>query len=356
MRNEEFVKGERTLKSILTGGLKKVGEALCVLSHSLYTRIGYIFFLFFLLSLSSCHYPRIALDSEELTGRQRDSLACLYKYNYAWNTNLELRTDSWELACLPVKDSYKTLHKGDRVVVAEFAIHPADSVDSVWVKLAHTQEVQGWLRQSDMKRAFAPTDSISQAIYLFSDTHASYFVIVFALFVAVWLFRAFRKKQLKLVYFDDIDSVYTLLLCLLMAFSATIYESMQVFVPATWEHFYYNPTLSPFKVPFVLSVFLISIWLFLIVLLAVLDDLFRQLSPAAAVCYLLGLASCCIFCYFFFILTTHIYVGYLFLTVFVWIFVRRLRLSLRADRYRCGNCGGKMMHKGICPHCGAVNE
>ena len=255
-----------------------------------------------------------------------------------------------------MKDSYKTLHKGDRVVVAEFAIHPADSVDSVWVKLAHTQEVQGWLRQSDMKRAFAPTDSISQAIYLFSDTHASYFVIVFALFVAVWLFRAFRKKQLKLVYFDDIDSVYPLLLCLLMAFSATIYESMQVFVPATWEHFYYNPTLSPFKVPFVLSVFLTSIWLFLIVLLAVLDDLFRQLSPAAAVCYLLGLASCCIFCYFFFILTTHIYVGYLFLAVFVWIFVRRLRLSLRADRYRCGNCRGKMMHKGVCPHCGAVNE
>ena len=154
-----------------------------------------MFFLFFLLLLSSCHYPRIALDSEELTGRQRDSLACLYKYNYAWNTNLELRTDSVELACLPVKDSYKTLHKGDRVVVAEFAIHPADSVDSVWVKLAHTQEVQGWLRQSDMKRAFAPTDSISQAIYLFSDTHASYFVIVFALFVAVWLFRAFRTWE-----------------------------------------------------------------------------------------------------------------------------------------------------------------
>ena len=68
-----------------------------------------------------------------------------------------------------------------------------------------------------------------------------------------------------------------------MAFSATIYESMQVFVPETWEHFYFNPTLSPFKVPFILSVFLLSIWLFLIVALAVLDDLFRQLTPAAAI-------------------------------------------------------------------------
>ena len=133
------------------------------------------------------------------------------------------------------------------MVVAEFAIHPADSVDSVWVKLAHSQEVQGWLRESEMMHAFVPTDSISQAIYLFSDTHASYFIIIFALFVTVWLFRAFRRKQLRMVYFNDIDSLYPLLLCLLMAFCATIYESIQVFAPETWQHFYFNPTLSPFK-------------------------------------------------------------------------------------------------------------
>ena len=266
------------------------------------------------------------------------------------------REDSVTIACLPVKDCYNTLYKGDRVVVAEFAIHPTDSVDSVWVKLAHSQEVQGWLREKDMIRAFVPTDSISQAIYLFSDTHASYFIVIFALFVAAWLFRAFRRKQLQMVYFNDIDSVYPLLLCLLLAFSATVYESMQVFVPETWQHFYFNPTLSPFKVPFVLSVFLMSLWLFVIVLLAVLDDLFRQLSPEAAVFYLLGLASCCIFCYFFFILTTHIYIGYLFIAVFVWVFFRKLRSSLAASRYRCGNCGQKIGAKGVCPHCGAINE
>ena len=42
-------------------------------------------------------------------------------------------------------------------------------------------EVQGWLRESEMMHAFVPTDSISQAIYLFSDTHASilhYFCLV----------------------------------------------------------------------------------------------------------------------------------------------------------------------------------
>ena len=94
------------------------------------------------------------------------------------------------MECLPIKDTYIALYKGDRVVVAEFAIHPADSVDSVWVKLAHTQEEQGWIRETELKESFVPTDSISQAIHFFSDTHASYFMIIFALFVGVYLFRA----------------------------------------------------------------------------------------------------------------------------------------------------------------------
>lgn len=312
-------------------------------------------FLLLLTVLSSCRYSFPELDDEALPKETRDSLTCLYERHYTWNTNLEVQSDTVLLARLPVKGRYDTLYRGARVVVAEFAVHPQDSVDSVWVKLAHSQEVQGWVREKEMMRDFVPADSISQAIYLFSDTHASYFIIIFALFVAVWLFRVFRRKQLRMVCFNDIDSVYPLLLCLLMAFSATVYETIQVFVPETWLHFYFNPTLSPLEVPFVLAVFLTSLWLFVIVLLAVLDDLFHQLSPVAALAYLLGLASCCIFCYFFFILTTSIYIGYLFLLLLLAVFLRRLRISLSASRYRCGNCGQKIREKGICPHCGAMN-
>lgn len=328
------------------GNTKSSFRKLCVaLCYSVMT-----LFLF-----AACHYPRPDFSAEGMSNKTKDSLTYLFERHYTYNTNLEVQTDSVVLERLPVKDSFVSLHRGDRVVVAEFAIHPADSVDSVWVKLAHSQEIQGWMRETELIKSFVPTDSISQFIYLFSDTHASYFVIVFALFVGVYLFRAFRRKQLQMVYFNDIDSIYPLFLCLLMAFSATIYESMQVFVPDTWQHFYFNPTLSPFKVPLVLSVFLLSIWIFLIVFLAVLDDLFRQLAPAAAVFYLLGLTSCCIFCYFFFILTTHIYIGYLFLFCFVWLFAKKLRKSSRY-KYRCGRCGGKLREKGVCPHCGAINE
>lgn len=305
--------------------------------------------------LAACHYPAPDLSSEDMSQKTKDSLNYLYERHYTWNTNLEVNSDSVTLEYLPVKDTFIQLRKGDRVVVAEFAIHPADSVDSVWVKLAHSQEVQGWIREKDLMQSFVPTDSISQAIHLFSNTHASYFIVIFAIFVGAYLFRAFRRKQLQMVYFNDIDSIYPLSLCLLMAFSATLYESMQVFLPDTWQHFYFNPTLSPFKVPFILSVFLISIWLFLIVVLAVLDDLFRQLTPAAAIFYLFGLMSCCIFCYFFFILTTHFYIGYLFLLIFIYLFIRRA-LSTSRYKYRCGNCGAKLRTKGICPRCGAINE
>lgn len=325
---------------------KELCATLCYSVVSLF--LGLFFF-------TSCHYSRPDLSSEEMSQKTKDSLNYLYERHYTWDTNLEVTTDSVALECLPIKDTYVHLYQGDKVVVAEFAVHPADSVDSVWVKLAHVQEVQGWIRESELKESFVPTDSISQAVHLFSDTHASYFIIIFALFVGVYLFRAFRKKQLKIVYFDDIDSMYPLLLCLLMAFSATLYESMQVFVPETWEHFYFNPTLSPFKVPLVLSVFLLSIWLFLVVALAVLDDLFRQLTPAAAIFYLLGLMSCCIFCYFFFILMTHIYIGYLFLALFIGVFAKKVHRS-SSYKYRCGQCGDKMKEKGVCPHCGAINE
>ena len=205
-----------------------------------------------LLLFTACHYPRPDLQKEGMSDQVKDSLTYLAERHYTYNTNFEVQADSVVLERLPVKDSFISLYRGDRVVVAEFAIHPADSVDSVWVKLAHSQEAQGWIREKDLIHSFVPTDSISQFIYLFSDTHASYFVIVFALFMGAYLFRAFRRKQLQMVYFNDIDSVYPLFLCLLMAFSATIYESMQVFFPDTWQHFYFNPTLSPFKVRFAL--------------------------------------------------------------------------------------------------------
>lgn len=291
----------------------------------------------------SCHYPRPEAEGEIHSVVRK-------------NANLEVYADSVVLELLPIKDTYISLRKGAQVVVAEFAIHEEDSVDSVWVKVAHSQEAQGWLRESDLTTSFVPVDSISQFIHFFSHTHASYFVVIVALFIAMHLFRAYRKKQIRMVYFNDIDSIYPLLLCLLMAISATLYESVQLFAPQTWQEYFFNPTLSPFRVPGILSAFLLSLWLIVLVMSAAFDDIFSQLpSPSEAFFYVLGLLSACIFCYFFFILTTRYYIGYLFLGIAVVLFVQKAgRMSVY--RYRCGNCDGKLKSKGVCPHCGAVNN
>lgn len=294
-----------------------------------------------LVGLVSCHYPHVGSEGEI------DSVV-------RKNANLELYADSIALELLPVKDTYIQLYKGAQVVVAEFETHPADSVDSVWVKVAHSQNAQGWLRQSDLTSAFVPVNLLSQAIYLFSHSYAPYFIFIVTLFIAVYLFRVFRKKQIRMVYFSDIESIYPLLLCLLVAISATLYESIQLFVPETWQQYFFNPTLSPFHVPAILSLFLISFWLIVLVFLAAFDDVFGQLSAPEAFFYLLGLMTVCIFCYFFFILTTRFYIGYLFLGWMFLMFARRFK-KITVYKYYCGSCGRKIKTKGACPHCGRVN-
>lgn len=308
-----------------------------------------------LLLLSACHYSSPDLQNPELEKAERDSLTCLYRRHYTFGTNLELYADSFRLTCLPFKDRFVRLERGDRVVVAEVAVHPADSIDTQWVKLAASEEEQGWIRECEMKRYFVPADSISGFIYLFSRTHASGFLLVCTLFLAAWLFRLQRHKPLLLVGVNDIDSVYPLLLCLLMAVNATLYESMQTFVPDTWEHFYFNPTLSPLAVPPVLALFLLGVWAFFVVLLAALEVIFRLLAPSAAIYYTLGLTVVCIACYFFFILTTPIYIGYLFLLAFILYFCHRFRRTVSITPYRCGHCNASLRKLGKCPHCGAEN-
>lgn len=121
-----------------------------------------------LLLFTACHYPRPDLQKEGMSDQVKDSLTYLAERHYTYNTNFEVQADSVVLERLPVKDSFISLYRGDRVVVAEFAIHPADSVDSVWVKLAHSQEAQGWIREKDLIHSFVPTDSISQFIFIYS--------------------------------------------------------------------------------------------------------------------------------------------------------------------------------------------
>lgn len=304
--------------------------------------------------LTSCHYPIPQVENETEANPVCDSVRYLLERHYTLNSNFEVTADSLLLHQLPLLDSL-TVYQGERLVVAEFMVQPADSVDSIWVKVARDQETIGWIHERELLQRVVPVDSVSQFIHVFSHTHMVPFLVVLALSGVGYLYRAVRKQKLQLVWFNDIDSVFPVLLSWLMATAATLYASIQHFVPDTWELFYYNPSLDPLELPFVLSLFVCNVWAIILVGLATLDDLFRQARTEAALFYLLGLASSCILLYLFFTFSTYYYIGYPCLLVYtVWAF-RRLK-ETTCYRYGCGNCGTKMKTKGICPHCGAMNE
>ena len=72
-----------------------------------------------LVGLASCHYPyREMLADESLDEHSRDSLTMLYERHYAPGLNLELLSDSLNLACLPLQNCINMLYKGDHVVIA----------------------------------------------------------------------------------------------------------------------------------------------------------------------------------------------------------------------------------------------
>lgn len=305
-----------------------------------------------LLCVTACHY-RTSLSSTR-EGNPNDSVtAVVRECPYALNSNFRVTADTLWLHQLPLLDSIP-VKEGDELVVAEITARKEMEGDSVWVKVARDQETIGWVPERQLLSHIVPVDPISRCIHLFSNSHALPFFLVLAVFFLCFVYRALRRKQIKLIWLNDIDSVFPITLSWLMAAAATLYNSMQHFVPETWERYYYDPSLNPFDLPFVLGLFVLSVFLILLLGVALLDDLFHQTTMEVAFFYLLGLASCCIFLYIFFTYLW-VYLAYVaFIAYSVWC-VRRLRKA-NSYPYACGACGAKMRSKGICPHCGALNE
>lgn len=314
---------------------------------------GYILgMICLLLCVTACHY-RTSLSSTR-EGNPNDSVVKVVRERpYALNSNFRVTADTLWLHQLPLLDSIP-VREGDELVVAEITARKEMEGDSVWVKVARDQETIGWVPERQLLSHIVPVDPISRCIHLFSNSHALPFFLVLAVFFLCFVYRALRRKQIKLIWLNDIDSVFPITLSWLMAAAATLYNSMQHFVPETWERYYYDPSLNPFDLPFVLGLFVLSVFLILLLGVALLDDLFHQTTMEVAFFYLLGLASCCIFLYIFFTYLW-VYLAYLaFIAYSVWC-VRRLRKA-NSYPYACGACGAKMRSKGICPHCGALNE
>lgn len=320
-------------------------------------------FVLTLLLLASCYNQgQQTPDAWDLTQKQLDSISFYTTHHYTQDYNFLVRADSMAiikqlpaeaLSDMPVDTLM--VYRGQHLVVADITTVPADTIDSIWVKVARDQDTFGWIHEHDMLTAVSPDDPISELIDFFSDAHLLIFLGVFVLVGAVYVIRKLNNRQAKLVHFNDIPSFYPTLLCLLVATAAMLYSSIQLFDPEKWRHFYYHPTLNPYAVPPILGFFLVSLWTMLIVAIAVVDDVRRLLPFADALLYLLGLGAMCAVVYIIFSVFTLYYIGYPLYVAYVvfalWCYFRRPR-----PRFQCGRCGALLYDKGTCPHCGALNE
>ena len=320
-------------------------------------------FVLTLLLLTSCYNQgQQTPDAWDLTQKQLDSISFYTTHHYTQDYNFLVRADSMAiikqlpaeaLSDMPVDTLM--VYRGQHLVVADITTVPADTIDSIWVKVARDQDTFGWIHEHDMLTAVSPDDPISEFIDFFSDAHLLIFLGVVVLVGAVYVIRKLNNRQAKLVHFNDIPSFYPTLLCLLVATAAMLYSSIQLFDPEKWRHFYYHPTLNPYAVPPILGFFLVSLWTMLIVAIAVVDDVRRLLSFADALLYLLGLGAMCAVVYIIFSVFTLYYIGYPLYVAYVvfalWCYFRRPR-----PRFQCGRCGALLYDKGTCPHCGALNE
>lgn len=303
--------------------------------------------------MSSCQYTDSLPTYLPGLSKDVDSIHQIPARPYALNSNFVVISDTLWLRILPFRDSIAVI-KGNELVVAEFSIHPKDSVDSVWVKVARDQQTIGWLREKDLLENIVPVDPISRAIHWFSNSHTQPFFMIVCGFLLWFFYRSYRRKQIKQVWFNDIDSVFPICLIWLLVTAAMLYNTMQHFVPQTWQRFYYDPSLSPLDVPGILSAFILCLWLIALVGIALLDDIFHLAKPELAFFYLVGLFTFCILSYILFT-WIWVYMAYaLWILYTLWAVIRLRKVGRHV--YACGNCGQTMRKKGICPNCGALNE
>lgn len=220
----------------------------------------------------------------------------------------------------PVLGDTLTVNRGEHLVVAQIAIIPEDSIDSVWVKVARDQNTMGWTRECELRPYMVPCDPISEGIHLFSNNHTIGFLAFLLVALVVYLARRMKLSQYNIVHFNDIPSGYPSVLCLVFSASAIFYNGIQNFAPETWEQFYFDPTMNPFGLPWILALFVSSVWLLVIMSLAVVDEVRRCLHGVDIILYLASLLAVCMIEYWTFTLLPlwlgiPLYVAYFFFTM-----------------------------------------
>lgn len=328
--------------------------------------------LYILLAATSCHYPVPGDHWASNSASEIDSVEFRASHHY-WRGYNFVATDTFRILSRPpftpeliyMADTSATVRRRDVLVVEDVAVAPGDT-SGVWVKIAavagfdaygQPSDVRsGWVREAVLLAGVVPDTPVSKCIHGFSDRRFKFVFSCLGLAVLFGLLQAVRRRRVRLVRLFSAGSFYPVLLCLSVSAAAVLYQSMQVYVPATWVEFYFHPTLNPFHpdLPPVLSLFVAAIWELAVVGVAVLYDLSRRTDFADACTYVAVLGTACLLLYLVFTLLLPVQAGYVLLPLFWWVALRRWRRG-RA-RYLCGHCGQPLPSPGRCPRCGVYNE
>lgn len=347
-----------------------------------FVRFTWFFCLCVLLVLTACRNPHAAREGQEPASRldsisgtlpMTSSLLSADGYSvdsayfcathHYWKGYVMRTIDTLRLrAVLPIvavpsnveTDDSLTVSIGKTIKVAALMLCPADSIDSVWVKVATNEYTAGWVRESELLQQAHPDSVISSFIIGFSDQRIVVALLLLGLVVFAFLLQSFRHEHFRLVHFNDIPSLYPTLLCLVVSGSAVLCASVQHFAPYTWSAYYFHPTLNPFSLPPALAVFVASIWAMLIVGIAVIDDVRKQPDVVNSISYLAGLAGVCMLVYLFFTFTTPYYIGYVCLPLY-WLWAYHRHRCVGTTDYLCGQCGAPLPASRVCSRCGTKN-
>lgn len=263
--------------------------------------------------------PSKTNDGWDLSEEAEDSINFVTTHHYGIGYNFTACKDCFDIvsdATIRPCDTIK-IYESEEIVVADFLIIPEDSIDSVWVKVAHDQYTQGWIHESELLKAVVPNDPISEFIRIFSNTKFFGFFFLLLFGFAVFVYKKVTKRQMRVVHFNDIDSIYPTALCMLTALAAVFYASVRMFDADSWTHFYFHPTLNPFALPLRLAIFVSLIWAVIIVSIATIDDVFRCIKGRDFVSYICSLPVIMSTIYIFFTGATYFYFGFPLLLVYL---------------------------------------
>ena len=290
-----------------------------------------------------------------LTQKQVDSLEFRLSHHYTENFNFKVKADSVML--VPRDDELSDtcfLMEDDIIVVAQIK----DLGDTVWVKVAHDQQTMGWLMEKDLLKNAVPNDEVSIIIDWLTGTRAIWMSVFLLFGIVGFLLRRRLQHRLILFQFNEMDSIYPYMMLSLVALIAITYTGIQNFAPEFWQEYYFHPTLNPYVLPGIMSVLIALMWLLLIVVIALILDVYHNFYLFQGLNYMLEIFGVAMLVYLTISLTTamHLWIVSLILSIiyilaFIYIYIKYVRC-----RYICGACGARLIKKGVCPYCGKNNK